>query len=87
MTRYVCKIDGMMCGMCESHVNDVIRRTLPEVKRVSSSHKKGISEFRLEGSPDEQILRAAIEATGYRLLSMEATPIPEKNGLSLFRRK
>ena len=25
MVRTVLKIDGMMCGMCESHMNDLIR--------------------------------------------------------------
>jgi len=35
------KIDGMMCGMCESHVNDAIRKAFPAVKKVTSSHGKG----------------------------------------------
>ena len=26
MTETKLKIDGMMCGMCESHINDAIRR-------------------------------------------------------------
>ena len=26
MIQTVLKIDGMMCGMCESHVNDCIRQ-------------------------------------------------------------
>ena len=25
MTKTTLKIDGMMCGMCESHMNDAIR--------------------------------------------------------------
>ena len=29
MKKYTVKIDGMMCGMCEAHVNDVIRKTIP----------------------------------------------------------
>lgn len=31
-------VDGMMCGMCESHVNDAVRAAFPTVKKVSSSH-------------------------------------------------
>ena len=31
-------VDGMMCGMCESHVNDAVRVAFPTVKKVSSSH-------------------------------------------------
>ena len=34
------KIDGMMCGMCESHINDAIRNAF-SVKKVSASHSKG----------------------------------------------
>ena len=40
MVKTVLKIDGMMCGMCESHMNDLIRNHC-KVKKVSSSAKKG----------------------------------------------
>ena len=36
MFRTVVKIDGMMCGMCESHVNDTVRK-VGAVKKVTSS--------------------------------------------------
>ena len=32
MNKITVKIDGMMCGMCESHVNDAIRRAFPVKK-------------------------------------------------------
>ena len=35
MIKTTLKIDGMMCGMCESHVNDAIRKAFPAVKKVS----------------------------------------------------
>lgn len=40
MYKTVIKIDGMMCGMCESHICDHIRNNL-DVKKVSASHNKG----------------------------------------------
>ena len=40
MKQIILQVDGMMCGMCESHVNDAIRRAFP-VKKVSSSNTKG----------------------------------------------
>ena len=40
MIKTILKIDGMMCGMCESHINDVIRTQFP-VTKVKSSHTKG----------------------------------------------
>ncbi len=33
MYKTTVKIDGMMCGMCESHVNDAIRAKM-SVKKV-----------------------------------------------------
>ena len=37
MIETVVKVDGMMCGMCESHVNDAVRKAFPEAKKVVSS--------------------------------------------------
>ena len=39
MQKITLEIDGMMCGMCESHINDAIRKAF-SVKKVSSSHSK-----------------------------------------------
>lgn len=39
MYKTTVKIDGMMCGMCESHVNDMIRAKMP-VKKVAPHIKK-----------------------------------------------
>ena len=85
MIRTTLKIDGMMCGMCESHVNTLIRNQFP-VKKVSSSHSKGQAEILSEEAPDEAALRAALEQLGYHLLSYETEPC-EKKGKGLFRRK
>lgn len=73
------KISGMMCGMCEAHVNDAVRRAVP-VKKVSSSHAKGETVILSEQQPDEQALRAAISETGYDVLSVSTKPY-EKHGL------
>ena len=40
MVQTTLKVDGMMCGMCESHVNEVVRKTA-QVEKVTSSHTKG----------------------------------------------
>ena len=40
MVETILKVNGMMCGMCESHINDVVRKNA-EVNKVSSSHTKG----------------------------------------------
>lgn len=33
MIETIVKVDGMMCGMCESHVNEAVRKAFPEVKK------------------------------------------------------
>ena len=64
------KIDGMMCGMCEAHMNDAIRRVLPGAKKVKSSHKKGLTTFQSEEPVDEQLIKNVVEETGYTFVSM-----------------
>ena len=86
MIQYILKIDGMMCGMCESHVNDAVRKALPQAKRVSSSHLKKRTSFVSEAPIDEAALRAAVDATGYTVLEMTSAPY-EKKGLFSFLKK
>ena len=79
------KIDGMMCGMCEAHVNDAVRNAV-KVKKVSSSHRSGESVIVTDDVPDEAKLREAVEKTGYKVLGITSEPY-EKKGFSLFRKK
>ena len=67
MNKIIMKIDGMMCGMCESHVNDAIRRAFP-VKKVNSSHTKGETVILTETDISEEQLRTVMEPTGYHVL-------------------
>ena len=57
-------VDGMMCEMCEAHINDGVRRNL-DVKKVSSSRKKKMTEIVSEAPLDEEKVRKAIADTGY----------------------
>ena len=77
MIKITLEIDGMMCGMCESHINDTVRRNFP-VKKVTSSHTKGKTVILAENSIDENQLREA--DTGYAVLSVDEEPY-EKKGL------
>ena len=67
MNKYVLSIDGMMCGMCEAHINDVIRKSIPEAKKVNSSYKKNESSFIVEGSVDIDKLKEDIRNIGYEI--------------------
>ncbi len=78
MTKTILKIDGMMCGMCEAHVNDAIRKIIPNAKKVKSSHTKGESSFVTEQTPDEEKLIAAIGEMGYTVQSVSSEPYKKK---------
>ena len=75
--------DGMMCGMCESHVNDAIRKSF-DIKKVSSSHSKKKTEIISEEAIDEDKLRAVIDETGYTVLSVDSEPY-KKKGFGFFK--
>ena len=79
MRKITLRIDGLMCSLCESHVNDAIRNSF-RVKRVSSSHSKGETVILSEQDIAQEQLAAALEPTGYRLLEYESEPY-EKKGL------
>ena len=79
MIKITAKIDGMMCSMCESHVNDAIRKAF-SVKKVTSSHQKGQTEILAETDISDEELKKALDPTGYRLLSATHAPY-EKKGL------
>ena len=77
MTKTTVKIDGMMCGMCESHVCDAIR-TAFEVKKVRASHKSGLLEIVTQDALDEGAVRKALEPTGYTVLEVSSEPYVKK---------
>ena len=59
MVQTTLKVDGMMCGMCESHVNEVVRKTV-QVEKVTSSHTKGETVIVSAQPLDIEALKAAI---------------------------
>lgn len=65
------KVGGMMCGMCESHVNDAVRNNF-KVKKVTSSAKKGVTVITSETPLDIEALKKTITATGYTVVSVES---------------
>lgn len=80
MIRTTLKIDGMMCGMCEAHICDTIRSTVPSAKKVTASRSRKEASFLTDEAADTAALKAAIDATGYTCLSVRSEPF-EKRGL------
>ena len=85
MIKTTLTISGMMCGMCEAHINDALRAAFP-VKKVTSSHKKGETVILSESPLDESRLHAVIDATGYTLTAVSSQP-EEKKGIFSFLHK
>lgn len=86
MLKITMGIDGMMCGMCESHINDAIRREF-KVKKVTSSHAKKQTVILTEKPLDEDKLRKVIDDTGYKVTSIETSEEEKKSGiLGLFKK-
>lgn len=87
MVKTTVGVDGMMCGMCESHVNEAVRRAFEgSIKKVTSSHLKKKTEIISENALDEEKLKAVINATGYTAVSVAQEPY-EKKGFSLFGKR
>lgn len=86
MTKTILKIDGMMCGMCEAHINDAIRAAFP-VKKVTSSHKKGETVVISVQPLNEKKLEEVVTKTGYTLKGTATEDGEEKKGLFGFLKK
>ena len=62
----------MVCGMCEAHVCDTIRMVVPSAKKVKASRSKNEASFLTDEAVDADVLRAAIDATGYSCVSVSS---------------
>ena len=69
LVKTTLKIDGMMCTMCESHINEAIRKSF-NVKKVKSSHINGTTVIISEHRLDDELLKKTIADTGYELKSI-----------------
>ena len=85
MIKITMQVDGMMCGMCEAHVNDAIRKAC-EVDKVSSSHSKKETEIHLKEMVDVEIFKKAVENLGYNVGQIKVEEI-KKKGLFSFLKK
>ena len=85
MIKTTVKVDGMMCGMCEAHMNDLIRKNF-KVKKVTSSAKDGETVIISDAELDIPWAKKQIKDIGYELVDYTSEPY-EKKGLFHFGRK
>ena len=79
MYKTTVKIDGMMCGMCETHINDAIRAKM-NIKKVSSSHKNGETVIISENELTSEMITSALDGSGYTVINVICEPY-EKKGI------
>ena len=80
LVQYILSVRGMRCGMCESHIQDVIRKNFDVVKVKANRHKKEV--LILAKIPfDESRLAEVMNSTGYPYLGILDKTIIEKKGL------
>lgn len=60
------KIDGMMCAHCEAHVKSALE-AIDGVISASASHTDGTATVILEKEVADDVLKAAVEAEGYKV--------------------
>ena len=70
MIKTVLHIEGMMCWMCEAHICDTIRKAVPSAKKVKASRTKKEASSLTEEPVDAELLKKAIDATGYTCLDV-----------------
>lgn len=73
MNKITVGIKGMMCGNCENHMNEAIKKAF-DSKKVKSSHKKEETVFVTDRDIDEARLRQVVEDAGYEMVQMKIEP-------------
>ena len=76
MKKTTLEINGMMCGMCEKHVNKAILEAF-DVKEVHSSYESKETIIISEQALDADRLRTVIAEAGYELLSISVNEYTE----------
>lgn len=64
--EYHLEIHGMRCGMCESHINDAIRKNF-DIISVKSNRFKNETIILSKKELDIEKIKDVIKATGYEL--------------------
>lgn len=70
MVKITVQIEGMACAMCESHVNDAIRREF-DVVSVCSSHSDKNTEILAKDPINEEKIAEVVESIGFKVLSVK----------------
>ena len=71
MIKTTIKVEGMMCPMCEKHVNEAVKKSF-EIEEVVSSHADGTTVITSKDPLDTDAVMAVINEAGYKAISAQA---------------
>ncbi len=74
MIRTIVSVDGMMCPMCEKHVNEAVSRAF-DVGSVISDHSIKSTVIESQDSLDEARLTQVIVDAGYQVTGIVSEQI------------
>ena len=70
MDQKTIRIEGMMCGHCEATVRAALEE-LPGVTQAEVSHEKGTAVVTIEKEISNEVLKTAVEAKDYKVISVD----------------
>lgn len=80
------KVDGMMCGMCEAHVKDAIRKEDSNAKSIKVSHSTGKVSFITSEFNEEKVI-GTISDLGYKPSEVSCYEYEKKSFFAGFLKK
>ena len=85
MIKIILSVDGMMCKMCEAHVNDAINKEFNNVK-VTSSHQDGQTIILTKKEILIEKLKEIVEKEGFKVLDIKTEEQKKKGLFSIFKK-
>ena len=73
MFKTTANVDGMMCSMCEAHINEQIRKSFSP-KKVTSSHKKNQTVIISDEMLTKEQIEKVLAPMGYHCLTAFSEP-------------
>ena len=61
------KIEGMMCTHCSGRVKDALEK-IEGVAEANVCHETGLAELKLTADVSDEVLKAAVEEAGYKVV-------------------
>lgn len=72
MNKIEIEIDGMKCGMCEAHVNDLFRKNI-KIKKIKSSHFSRKTIIFSDQDVSDEFIINILKNSGYKITSIKRT--------------